>query len=188
MAAFSRVWGDKGIGNIVKMSFGTVLWRQMCKLPCFEGKRWLSRTKKACGVGGHPTRSGMNVAVYSTAPSYWVHDLHYPNVPSTKTPPCRDVRGQKCGDGLQFSSAQARCRLLLLGLWTIKTWDPISNSRPSEETSENSCWRWGLKSWNLYPRSMNQVKPKFWNILVFTSHLFCPLFLLIKSATSPQNM
>ena len=29
IAAFSRVWGDKGLGNIVNMSFGTVLWRHM---------------------------------------------------------------------------------------------------------------------------------------------------------------
>ena len=33
---FSRVWGNKGIGNIVK---NDVLERFLCKLPCFEGKR-----------------------------------------------------------------------------------------------------------------------------------------------------
>ena len=39
---FSRVWGNEGIGNIVKNDvlarFYGILWRQMCKLPRFVGK------------------------------------------------------------------------------------------------------------------------------------------------------
>ena len=60
IAVFWKVWGDKRTGNIVKhdvLGLGTVLWRQMCKLLCFEGKpgnhcKIMQTQSKNKGFGG----------------------------------------------------------------------------------------------------------------------------------------
>ena len=48
-------WGDKGIGSIVEHDvFRPVLWRQKCKVPCFEGNHCknMETHSKNTGFGG----------------------------------------------------------------------------------------------------------------------------------------
>ena len=48
-------WGDKGIGSIVEHDvFDRLLWRQKCKVPCFEGNHCknMETHSKNTGFGG----------------------------------------------------------------------------------------------------------------------------------------